>query len=255
MLWSGEGDPQRLRGNHGTFNTFDVMGVPPLIGRTPDANDARPGATPVVVLGYRFWQRQFGGDPNVIGRQMRLNDNVRTVIGVMPKRFMWRGADVYLPVALERGRVVEGVRYVHLLGRLKPGVTDAQAEADLRPIIQDLKQREPAGFPDAWRVGLLSFKDTFPSGITGDIWVLFGAVSLLLVIACANVSNLLLVAGRVPSARDVGACGSGRQPLAGDPAAADRKPAARAGRRRGGNGARVCGPAADSRARAAGYDP
>jgi putative ABC transport system permease protein len=192
VLWSGEGDPQRLRGNHGTFNTFEVMGVPPLIGRTPDANDARPGATPVVVLGYRFWQRQFGGDPNVLGRQMRLNNSVRTVIGVMPKRFMWRGADVYLPIAFQRGRVIENVRNVHLLGRLKPRVTEAQAEADLRPIIQDLKQREPAAFPDSWRVGLLSFKETFPSGITGDIWVLFGAVSLLLVIACANVSNLLL---------------------------------------------------------------
>ena len=192
VLWSGEGDPQRLRGNHGPFNTFDVMGVPPLIGRTPDANDARTGAAPVVVLGYRFWQRQFGGDPNVLGRQLRLNDTVRTVIGVMPKRFMWRGADVYLPIAFQRGRVIEGVRNVHLLGRLKPGVTDAQAEADLRPIIQDLKQREPAAFPDSWRVRLVSFKDTFPSGLTGDIWVLFGAVSLLLVIACANVSNLLL---------------------------------------------------------------
>jgi predicted permease len=192
VLWSGDGDPQKLRGNHGTFNTFEVMGVPPLLGRTPDAGDARPDAPPVVVLGYRFWQRQFGGDPGVIGRQMRLNDNVRTVIGVMPKRFMWRGADVYLPITLQRGRIVEGVRGVHLLGRLRPGVTSAQAEADLRPIIEDLKRREPAAFPESWRVGLLPFKETFPSGITNDIWVLFGAVSLLLVIACANVSNLLL---------------------------------------------------------------
>ena len=192
VLWTGDGDPQRLRGNHGTFNTFDVMGVPPLLGRTPAGDDARPGAEPVVVLGYRFWQRQFGGDPQVIGRQLRLNDTVRTVIGVMPKRFMWRGADVYLPTAFERGRVVEGVRSVHLLGRLKPGVTGAQAEADLRPIIEDLKKREPGQFPETWRVGLLPFTETFPSGISGDIWVLFGAVALLLLIACANVSNLLL---------------------------------------------------------------
>ncbi|PYR72777.1 MAG: ABC transporter permease, partial [Acidobacteria bacterium] len=192
VLWTGDGDPQRLRGNHGTFNTFTVLGVPPLIGRTPTPDDARPEATPVVVLGYRFWQRQFGGDPQVLGRRLRLNDNVRTVIGVMPKRFMWRGADAYLPIRFERGRVVEGVRGVHLLGRLKPGVTDAQAEADLRPIIQDLKAREPRQFPDQWRVGLLSFKQTFPSGIQKDIWVLFGAVSVLLLIACANVSNLML---------------------------------------------------------------
>jgi hypothetical protein len=71
------------------------MGVAPLIGRTPTADDSKPGAEPVVVLGYRFWQRQFGGDVGVIGPALRLNDNVRTVIGVMPKRFMWRGADVY----------------------------------------------------------------------------------------------------------------------------------------------------------------
>ena len=184
--------PQRLRGNHGTFNTFDVMGVPPLLGRTPTAADARPGAEPVAVLGYRFWQRQFGGDPNVLGRQLRLNDINRTVIGVMPKRFMWRGADVYLPVTFERGKIVEGVRGVHLLGRLKPGVTAAQAEADLRPIIADLKQRYPTEFPDQWRVGLLPFTETFPSSIGRDIWVLLGAVALLLLIACANVSNLML---------------------------------------------------------------
>ena len=192
VVWTGEGDPQRLRGNHGTFNTFAVMGVRPLIGRTPAAEDARPGAPPVVVLGYRFWQRQFGGDPTVLGRQLRLNDTSRTVIGVMPKRFMWRGADVYLPLAFQRGQTLEGVRNVHLLGRLKPGVTEAQAAADLTPIVKDLKAREPDQFPDEWRVGLLSFKETFRSGIRGDLWVLFGAVALLLFIACANVSNLLL---------------------------------------------------------------
>ena len=67
VVWTSEGDPQRLRGNHGTFNTFDVMGVPPLLGRTPTASDAQPGAEPVAVLGYQFWQRQFGGDPNRAG--------------------------------------------------------------------------------------------------------------------------------------------------------------------------------------------
>jgi predicted permease len=197
VLWTEGGEPQRLRGNYGTFNTFQVMGVPPLLGRTIMPEDARSDATPVVVLGYKFWQRQFGGDPKVVGRQLRLNDSVRTVIGVMPKRFMWRGADVYLPIAFLRGQVVEGVRGVHLLGRLKPGVTAAQAEADLRPIIEDLKKREPAQFPDNWRVGLLSFKETFPSGLRDNLWILFGAVGLLLLIACANVSNLLLAKASV----------------------------------------------------------
>ena len=79
------------------MNTFDVMGVPALLGRTPAAADARPEAPPVAVLGYRFWQRQFGGDPTVVGRTLRLEGVLREVIGVMPRRFMWRGADVYLP--------------------------------------------------------------------------------------------------------------------------------------------------------------
>ena len=192
VVWTGEGDPQRLRGNYVTANTFAVLGVPPLVGRAVTPADGAPGAPDVAVLGHRFWQRQFAGDRGVVGRTLLLNGKARTVVGIMPKRFMWRGADVYLPIAFVRGAAVEGVRFVHLLGRLKPGVTEAHAEADLRPIIEDLKKREPAEFPDQWRVGLLSFKETFPSAIREALWILFGAVALLLLIACANVSNLLL---------------------------------------------------------------
>src|SRR5438128_5806468 len=192
VLWSSQGEPQRLRGNVCTMNAFDVMGVPPLIGRTPTPADAVPGAPSVAVLGYKFWNRQFGADPTVLGRQMPLNETTRTIIGVMPPRFMFRGADVYLPTIFHRGQLPEGVRYVHLLGRLKPGVTPAKSEPDLLPIIADLKQREPTAFPEKWRVGLLSFKETFPSSIRENLWILFGAVGLLLLIACANVSNLLL---------------------------------------------------------------
>lgn len=198
VLWTSDGEPQRLRGNHVTTRTFEVMGVPPLLGRAVTPADGEPGAPAVVVLGHRFWQRQFGGDPGVLGRNLRLDGKVRTVIGVMPKRFMWRGADVYIPVVYEHGRIVEGVRWVHVLGRLKPGVTAARAEADLRPIIEELQRREPSQFPPKWRVGLLSFEETFPSAIREALWILFGAVGLLLLIACANVSNLLLskAAGR-----------------------------------------------------------
>ncbi len=192
VLWTGADQPQRLRGNYITKGTFAVMGVPPLYGRVADDGDYAPGAAPITVLGYRFWQRQFGGDPSVIGRQYVLNGMIRTVVGIMPKRFMWRGADVYLPIALERGKVIEDVRFVHVLGRLKAGVTPAQAEVDLKPIVTDLKAKDPSSFPDRWRVGLLSFKETFPSGLRQELWTLFGAVGMLLLIACANVSNLLL---------------------------------------------------------------
>jgi putative ABC transport system permease protein len=196
--WTGGDTPQRVRGNHGPFDTFQVMGVAPFIGRTPTPADAATGAAPVVVLGYRFWERQFGGSPTVIGRHLTLNGVSREVIGVMPPRFMWRGADVYLPTHFRRGELVEGVRFVHVLGRVRPGVTESQAEADLRPIIDHLRQVEPHAFPEKWRVGLLPFKETFPSGIGPALWTLFGATGLLLGIACANVSNLLLsrAAGR-----------------------------------------------------------
>ena len=192
VLWTNGPEPQRIRGNYGSPNTFEVMGVPALAGRFFTPADVGPDAEPVVVLGYRFWQRQFAGDPAVVGTELRLNGLMRRVVGIMPKRFMWRGADVYLPVVLRRGQIVESVRIVHLLGRLKPDVTEAQATTDLTPIIEDLKRREPAQWPDQWRVGLWSFKETFPSSIRENLWILFGAVGLLLLIACANVSNLLL---------------------------------------------------------------
>ena len=196
VLWTDGAEPQRLRGNYGTPNTFQVMGVPPLVGRAFGPDDvaclSMSTTPPVAVLGYRFWQRQFGGDRGIVGRSLRLNGQLRTIVGVMPKRFMWRGADVYLPIVLRRGEVVEGVRSVHLLGRLKPNISQAHAAADLGPIITDLQKREPAMFPDNWRVGLLSFEETFPSSIRQNLWIMFGAVGLLLLISCANVSNLLL---------------------------------------------------------------
>ena len=192
VLWTGSGEPQRLRGNHVTMNGFAVMGVPPLLGRVTTEADGEPGAAPVAVLGYRFWQRQFGGDPGAIGRRMTLDGTVRTVIGVMPRRFMWRGADVYLPIVPRLGQDVEGVHDAHVLGRLKPGVTASQAAADLRPIMEDLQRQSPRDFPEKWRVEVVSFAEEFQSGLQNALWILFGAVGLLLLISCVNVSNLLL---------------------------------------------------------------
>jgi predicted permease len=192
ILWTGSGEPQRLRGNHVTMNGFAVMGVPPLLGRVTSSVDAAAGAEPVAVLGYRFWQRQFAGDPGVLERRMTLDGTVRTVIGVMPRRFMWRGADVYIPIVPRQGEAVEGVHAAHVLGRLKPGVTAAQAEADLRPIMEDLQRQSPHDFPEKWRAGIIPFAEQFQSGLHDALWILFGTVGLLLLISCVNVSNLLL---------------------------------------------------------------
>ncbi len=197
VTWVDAGDPERLRGNFVTTNTFAVMGVPPLIGRAITAADGEPAAPPVVVLGHRFWQRRFGGDLQVLGQRMTLNGISRTVVGVMPRRFMWRGADVYVPVVFRRGHAVEDVRAVHLLGRLRDGVTPAQADADLRPILRDIWQRRPEGAPAAFAIELRSFEDSFRSSLAETLWMLLGAVGLLLLIACGNVSNLLLARASV----------------------------------------------------------
>jgi putative ABC transport system permease protein len=189
VFWTGRPAPERLRGNHTTYDGLSIMGVPALVGRV--FTDTDRGAD-VCVLGFRFWQRQFAGDHSVVGQTLLLNGKARTVVGVMPPRFMWRGADVYLPLDFRRGAPQEGVQFVHVLGRLKPGVTAAQAETDLRPVIDEMKRKAPASFPQQYRVSLVSFADTFPSGITDVLWALFAAVGLLLVITCANVSNLLL---------------------------------------------------------------
>jgi putative ABC transport system permease protein len=188
---TGAGAPERLRGNYVSMNTFDVMGVPALLGRTPAAADARAEAPPVAVLGYRFWQRQFGGDPTVVGRTLRLEGELREVIGVMPRRFMWRGADVYLPTRYARGLQLAGVRTVHVMGRLGPGGL-AAAEASLRPIATDFAARAPERFAASFRLAFASFGETFASSLGPALGVLLGAVGLLLLIACGNVSNLQL---------------------------------------------------------------
>lgn len=192
VSWTGAGDPQRLRGNFCTVNTFRVMGVKPLLGRYITPADGTPEAEAVAVLGYKFWMRQFNGDRSVIGRKLRLNDHVRTVVGVMPKRFMWRGADVYLPVVFRKGQASEDVRYLSIMGRLRPGATTAQAATELNPVLTDLLTRETGERPKKLRVVLQDFYETFPSDIRQSLWILFAAVGVLLLIACANVSSLLL---------------------------------------------------------------
>ncbi len=190
VLWVDNGEPTRLRGNHISHNGFDVMGVPALLGRTVSAAEEDPETK--AVLGYRFWVNRFAANPAVIGQTLTLNGRPRTIVGVMPPRFSFRGADVYLPLHYRAGQTTEGVTNMHVTARRKPGVGNPQAQADLDPIIRDLASRNPSRYPPKWRIELITFAETFPSGIRGILWILFGAVGLLLLIACANVSNLLL---------------------------------------------------------------
>src|SRR5258707_15446322 len=144
VLWMLKGEPIRLRGNHISNNGFDVMGVPALLGRTITGAEEHPETK--AVLGYRFWTNQFAGNRLIVGSTLILNGRPRTIVGVMPPRFMFRGPDVYLPIAYPDGETPEGVTSVWVTARRKPSVTDAQAQADLDPIILDLAQRSPTSY-------------------------------------------------------------------------------------------------------------
>jgi putative ABC transport system permease protein len=189
---TGSTEPQRLRGNYITPNTFDVLGVQPMLGRASTAEDVRPGHGEVALLSYRFWQAHLGGDRSVLGRVMTFNGHPRTIIGIMPPRFLWRGGDVYLPIAMTGGEEEQGQRYFTFVGRLRPGVTDAQAEAELKPVFEDIGKSDPHIFPRDMRVSIMSFDQMFQSDLAEVLYLLLASVFVLLLIACVNVSSLLL---------------------------------------------------------------
>ena len=189
---TGANEPQRLRGNYITTNTFDVLGVQPLLGRATQASDVEPGHEEVALLSYRYWQAHYGGSPSIIGRVLNFDRHPRVIIGIMPPRFLWRGADVYLPVQMTNEYTVQGNRYFALVGRLKPGVSDAQAAAELRPIFQDFSLAAPYVFPKNLGLGILPFNEMFKSNLADTIHLLLVSVFVLLFIACVNVSGLLL---------------------------------------------------------------
>ena len=189
---TGGPEPERVRGNYITPNTFDVLGVKPFLGRASTESDVAPGHEPVALLSYRYWQAHFGGRRSVLGRVLTLNHQSRTVIGVMPPRFLWRGGDVYMPINLktDHGPGIPG--YFTLVGRVKPGVTQSQATAELLPVFRQFEKTNPGNYPPDLRVSLMSFDQMFQSNLADTLHLLLGAVFILLLIACVNVSSLLL---------------------------------------------------------------
>ncbi len=192
VVLTGASEPQRLRGNYITPNTFDVLGVKPILGRATTEQDVLPNHGEVALLSYRYWQAHYGGNRSIIGQTLNFNNHPRTIIGIMPPRFLWRGADVYLPIQMTNEYEVQGQRYFALVGRLKPGVTEARAIAEFRPIFDDFSKTAPFIFPKNLRVGILTFDQMFKSDLSSTLHLLLGAAFVLLFIACVNVSSLLL---------------------------------------------------------------
>jgi predicted permease len=169
-----------------TTNTFDYLGVPPLLGRTISQEDGRSDAPPVFVMSYRLWQREFGGDPKILGKSFVLRDKPRTLVGIMPPRFNAFGASFWMSFSAEEAGG-------SLTGRLKPGVSVQAAGAELDAIAHRLQKANPKGiFPEKFAIVPQTLLDSLIGDFRKTLYALLAAVFLLLLIACSNVANLLL---------------------------------------------------------------
>lgn len=191
---TGSGDPERLEGRSVSANMFPLLGVEPQLGRVFTAAEDQPGAQRVVLLSYALWQRRFGGDPGIVGKSLTLNGDSHVVVGVMPARFQFPSSDdqVWVPIALTQQDAANRNRhYLEVLGRLKPGVSLAQAQSEMSTIAARLQQQYPESNTDLGAV-VEPLHERLIGDIKPALLVLLGAVGLVLLIACANVANLLL---------------------------------------------------------------
>jgi predicted permease len=188
------GAAERLAGFRTSAGFFEALGVKPALGRTISADDDHPGAAPVAVLGYFAWQRRFGGDPRIIGKTVTVNGGTCTIIGVMPASFRFAFApEMWMPFPLDPASGSREDRYLAVFGKLKPGVSLAQARTQMEGIARNLAQAYPASLKD-WSVQLTTWREQIigPLSRHQDILLLFGAVGCVLLIACVNLANLLL---------------------------------------------------------------
>jgi putative ABC transport system permease protein len=192
---TGEGEPQRLIGVKATAHYFDVYGVKPLLGRVLLPEEDAVGKNHVVVLSYGFWQRVFGGARDVVGRSVQLNGEPYQIVGVAPSGFgLASKVDVWTPMAFTPNQTANDARgghYISVVGRLKPGVTFGQAKAEMEVIAAQLAVQ----YPDpqkGWGIFMMPMQDYSVRDVKRVLYILLGAVGCVLLIACANLANLLL---------------------------------------------------------------
>jgi predicted permease len=192
---TGAGEPERVQGRLVSAEFFSTLGIEPLLGRDFLAEEDRPGATPAAILSYGFWRRRFGNDPGIIGKHLTLNNQSFTVIGITPANFQFgEEADITVPIGLsaERFRLRGRDPGSDVVARLKPNVSEQQAETELNLIAARLEQQYPETNKGR-RARVTPLYEFFVGDVRQPLLILLGSVGLVLLIACANVANLLLV--------------------------------------------------------------
>ena len=189
---SGAGEPVEIRGSRITHGLLEILRVSPLIGRTFTANEDRPDEDTVVILGYDLWQRQFSGDPNVIGQKIVLSNRPRTVIGVMPRGFRFpEVSELWVPLALTPQLFTRTDHGLNGLARLKDGVTLEAAQAEMNNIALRIEQANPVT-NEGMGVKLTSLHNELTGDYREALLILLGVVGCVLLVACVNVANLML---------------------------------------------------------------
>ena len=197
---TSDGEPEEVPGQLATTNLFSVLGTQAVLGRTFVAEDGSEGQPRVALISYGLWQRRFGGDTNIIGREIILNERPNTVIGVLPANFGWhikRGtqatkpADIWMPWQFSNEVLQRRGRFASAVARLKPGITMDQARSEMNTIAVRLSQQYP-DFNTKWGVNVVPLRTQVTGEIKRPLLILLGAVGFVLLIACANVANLLL---------------------------------------------------------------
>ena len=193
-LTTTDGDlPEDVQANYIDPNAPNHWGIRALKGRWLIPSDAPPGQEPqrVVVVSYQFWQRYYMGDPNVIGRTLRLVRKPYQVVGVMPPRFRWANVDIYLPLKVTQD---PNIHYAASI-KIRPGVSPEAAAAELEPMIREFAKQSPTQYPETFKVKLRSIVEVYARPLGPTLYLLLGAVASLLLIGCGNVSILLLARG------------------------------------------------------------
>jgi predicted permease len=191
---TGTGDPERLRGMRISYDFCEMLGARPRIGREFSPDEDQPGRNQVVILSHGLWQRRFGGDPAIVNQIITLDGQSYTVIGVMPSNFYFleRDYELWTPIAFtpQQAQSRGGHTISRVIGQLKPGVTVDQARTELSAIAERLAVEYPVN--EGWNVKLMPLLESTVSSIKPALLIMLGAVAFVLLIACANVANLLL---------------------------------------------------------------